>query len=302
MKRRLPAKVRIVRSLKKILLTVLILTVVLVAIPGFVFYKVTRPGMAEETLDPSYYLLKFSGVRVQADDGREIGGWWIAGKMGAPGIVLSPGFGMSRSDVLSLANALHAEGFNILVYVQRGSSSSTRKTSTFGLKESRDLIAVIRFAQGIPEIDSSRIGVWGVDVGAYAALAAAASFPEVRAVAADSVFASAYEFLDIRIGEEYGIRNRFLQLGCRQMLKLFCAATGYRGGAEVAFENLSGCSILLITGENRRELALLTSALYSRLPSKKEIMRFETSRVHMMKGKQFEDYDGQVTDFFLQNL
>ena len=141
-----------------------------------------------------------------------------------------------------------------------------------------------------------------MDVGAYSALLAAASVPEVRAVVADSVFESAYEFLDVKIGEEYGVSNRLLLFGCRQILKLFCMMTGSSGDREIPVEDLSDCSLLFITGENRKKLGRLTTSLYEKMPPKKEIISFEASRIHMMKEKEFQDYDKQVTDFFLQNL
>ncbi|MBN2317884.1 MAG: hypothetical protein JXR49_02355 [Acidobacteria bacterium] len=302
MKQRLPAKVRIVNIIKKILLAAVILGIVIVAIPSVLFYKVSHSGLAEEPLNPSYYLLKFSDVRVTSNDGKEINGWWIPGDDDSAGIILSPGYGMSRSDVLSLATELHSKDFNILIYGQRGSSASPQKMSTFGLKESEDLLPAIDFVQSRPECDRMRIGIWGVDVGAYSAMLAAASVPEVRAVAADSVFGSAYEFLDVKIEEKYGLNNRMLQFGCKQILKLLCMATGSPGGREISYKGLSECSFLFITGENRKKMGRLTASLYEKMPSKKEIISFETSRIHMMKGKEFQDYDRQVADFFLQNL
>lgn len=302
MKKRLPAKVRIIRILKKVALVGPILCVVIVAVPSFLFIKVSRPVMVEEPLNPAYYLLKFSEVRVTSSDGKEINGWWISGRAGFAGIVFSPGYGMNRSDVLSLATALNSKGFNILIYGQRGSSASPQRTSTFGLKESEDLLPAIHFVQSRPECDHTRIGIWGVDVGAYSALLATATVPEVRAVAADSVFESPYDFMNLMIDEEYGLNNRMLQFGCGQILNLFCRATGSPGDREIPFESLSDCSLLFITGENRKELGRLTTSLYDKMPSKKEIISFETSRIHMMKEKEFKDYDRQVTDFFLKFL
>ena len=302
MKQRLPAKVRIFKLLKKMLIAFVILGVVVVAIPSVLFFKISRPDSVGEQLNPSYYLLEFSDIRATSDDGKDINGWWIPGEQGFAGIVLSPGYGMSRSDVLSLATALHLKGFNILIYAQRGSSASADKTSTFGIEESGDLLSAIHFIQSRPESDQTRIGIWGVDVGAYSALLAAASIPEVKAVAADSVFESPYEFLDLMIDEEYGLNSRMLQFGCRQVLRLFCKATGSPVGREMPFEDLSNCTFLFIIGENRKKLGRLTTSLYSKMPPKKEIISFGTSRIHMMKGEEFQDYDRQVTDFFLQRM
>ena len=301
-KKRLAAKVRIITIVKILIPIVLIVGVGILAAPAVFFYKISHPGPFEEPLNPSYYLLDSSDIRATSNDGTEINGWWITGKEGAAGIVLSPGYGMSRSDVLSLAAALHAKGFNVLIYGQRGSSASTRKTSTLGLKESEDMLTAVHFVQERPESDRMRIGIWGVDVGAYSAILAAASVPEVRAIAADSVFESAYDFLDVKLDEEYGLNYRMLQSGCGLILKLICVGMGCPRGGELPVEVLSDRALLFITGENRLKLGRLTTALCNRLPSKKEIISFKTSRVHMMKGKEFPDYDSRVTDFFLQNL
>ncbi len=302
MKQRLPAKVRIFKLLKKMLIAFVILGVVIVAIPSVLFFTISHPDPVGEQLNPSYYLLEFSDIRATSDDGEEINGWWIPGGKGSAGIVLSPGYGMSRSDVLSLATALHSKGYNVFIYAQRGSSASARKTSTFGLKESEDMLHAIHFVQSRPESDRTSIGIWGVDVGAYSALLAAASVAEVRAIAADSAFESPYEFLDLMIDEEYGLNNRMLQFGCRQILRLFSTATGSPGVREMPFEGPYNCSFLFIIGENRKKLGRLTTSLYGKIPPKKEIISFGTSRIHMMKGEEFQDYDRQVTDFFLQSL
>ena len=151
MKQGMPAKVRIINLAKIVLPTAVILGIFILAVPIVVFYKVSQPGPSEEPLDPSYYLLESSDIRATSKDGSEINGCWITGQEGAAGIVLSPGYGMSRSDVLSLATALHEKGFNILIYGQRGSGAYPRKISTFGFKESEDILTAIQFVQSRPE-------------------------------------------------------------------------------------------------------------------------------------------------------
>jgi pimeloyl-ACP methyl ester carboxylesterase len=286
----------------KILPAAIILGLGILAIPCLLVYKVSIFRMSQETLDPSLHLLEFSDVRIISRDGNEIHGWWIPGVAGFAGIVLAPGFGMNRSDALSLATVLHKEGFSILVYGQRGSSASSEKASTLGLKEDKDMLSILQFIQERPEIDPSRIGIWGVDVGAYSALQAAATEPEVRAIAADSVYESISNFLDIRIDEEFHLENRLLQFGCEQVYRLFYITSGSLSDKGIPVEKLVDRSLLFITGENRKKLGFLTTALYEKLPSEKEIISFKTSRVHLMKEEDFQGYDRRVADFFLQNL
>jgi pimeloyl-ACP methyl ester carboxylesterase len=286
----------------KILPAAIILGLGILAIPCLLVYKVSKFRMSQETLDPSFYLLEFSKIGITSIGGNEIHGWWIPGAEGFAGIVLAPGFGMNRSDALSLATVLHKEGFNILIYGQRGSSASSEKSSTFGLKEVKDMLSILQFIQERPEIDPSRIGIWGVDVGAYAALQAAATVLEVRAIAADNVFESISNFLDIRIDEEFGLENPILQFGCNQVYRLFYMNSGSLSAKEIPVEKLVDRALLFIIGENRKKLGYLTTALYEKMSSEKEIISFKTSRVHLMKEQEFQGYDRQVGDFFLQNL
>jgi len=302
MVQRLPAKTRYINSIKKILPAVAILCVGILAIPSFLFYKATHPRESQEPLNPSYHLLKSSNIRITSLSDNEINGWWIPGTKGSAGIVLAPGHGMTRSDTLSLATVLHEKGFNILIYGQRGSSASSEKSSTLGLKETEDMLSILQFMQDMPESDPSRIGIWGVDVGAYSALQTAASVPEVRAIAVDSVFESVFDFLDIRIDEEFNLDNRILQFGCRQIFQVLYATSGLLGIKEIPIEKLADRSLLFITGENRQKLGQLTTALYNKLPAGKEMISFKTSRIHLMKGNEFQGYDRQVADFFQQNL
>ena len=302
MKQRLPAKNLFRNTIKEILPAAFILGVGVLAVPCLLVYKVLNPKSSQEPLDPSYYLLEYSDIPIASADGNKINAWWIPGVQSFACIVLAPGLRMNRSDALSLATVLHKKGFDILIYSRRGSSTSSTKSSTLGLKETGDMLSVLKFIRERPESDHVPIGIWGVDVGAYSALHAAANLPEVRVIAADNVFESIFEFLDILIYEEFGLDNRFVQLGCRQAFRLFNIASGSLAIKEIPVEKFADRSLLFIIGENRKRLGSLTTALYEKLPSKKDLISFKTSRVHLMKEKECQDYDKQVSDFFLQNM
>jgi hypothetical protein len=302
MKHRLPARARKTRYIKKVLLAAVLLGAGVLSALGFMVYRVSHPDILPEPLNPSYHLLKSTDIQIPTYDGKELSGWWIPGARGSAGIVLAPGFGLSCSDALSLATSLHQKGFNILLYGQRGSSASHEKASTFGLKEEADMLSALQYIRSRPESDESRIGIWGVDVGAYAALKAGATVPEVRAVVADSAYESATDFLEVRVAEEFHLNYRFLQLGCRQIFRLFYITSGSLNNQTIPVKELAGRSILIITGENRKKLGSLATALYDKLPSKKEILPLETSRIHLMPGSEFQGYDTQVADFFQKNL
>ncbi len=302
MNQRLAAKGRVKKFLKIALPPAAILFAGVLALYGILVYKVTHPAVVPEPVNPSYYLLPSLDISFPSGDRSEIAGWWIPGLRGAPGIVLIPGYGMSRSDVLSLAAILHGNGFNLLIYAQRGSGDPVRKTSSLGLKESDDVLNAVQFLQSRPESDRMRLGLWGVDVGATAALIAAASVPEVRAIAADGAFESVFDFLDLRIGEDFGLKHPFFQFGCRQAFGLIHMGVSKAIKAPIPLQDLSDRMILFIQGENRKSLGRLTFALYNKLRPQKELLSLKKSRVHVMSGEDLKNYDRHVANFFQVNL
>jgi len=302
MKQRLPVKIIFFNNLWIILPAVIILVLVIVVIPVGAFYKITHPPVSGEPTDPSFFMLQSSDMEVSSDDGDQIKGWWIPAVKGSPGILLAPGYGMGRSDALSLAAALNKRGFNIFLYAPPGSNASGKKSSAFGLKEKEELLLALKFIQSINESDRNRIGIWGVDVSAYASLWAAASVPEVRAIAVDSVYESVFDFLDVRIMEEFDIDNRLLQFGCRQIFRIRYITSGSMRENLTPIEQLTDRSFLFITGENRKTLGKLSTKLYDKLTLKKEMVSLDKSRVRLLDGSELQNYDMNIAEFFEQNL
>jgi uncharacterized protein len=302
MKRQTPAKVQIAIFFRTVFPAVAILVVGVLIILGFFIYKVSFPGAVSESVNPSHYLLPSLDVLMSSTKGKAIPAWWIPGLKGAPGIILAPGYGMSRSDALSLAVALHDNGFNLLVFDQRGSGAEPRGASSLGLYETEDMLGAVEYLRERPESNSKRIGIWGVDVGALAAFKAAAATPEIRAIAADSVFQSPSDFLSYRISEEFDIDNRLVQIGCYQIFKLIHLRGSLSPSAGIQFQQLSDRNILFIKGENRGPLGYLTTAIYDELKPQKELISFKTARIHLMSGEDLKSYDRQVANFFHLNL
>jgi pimeloyl-ACP methyl ester carboxylesterase len=280
----------------------IILIMGVIAILGFLVYKITHPEAAAEFVNPSHYLLPSLDVQINSSGHDEIPAWWIPGLKGAPGIILAPGYGMSRSDALSLAVPLHEHKYNILIYDQRGNGDSPRGASTFGLYESADMLDAVRFLQSRVESNPQRIGIWGVDIGAIAALRVAETSPQVRAIAADSPFQYASDFLSCRIEEDFGLNNRLLQFGCYQLFRLSYILGSSSGEEPIAAQALSDRSILFIKGENRRNLGYLTTTIYDSIQPKKELISLKTARIHSMSGDDLRSYDRQVANFFHLNL
>jgi len=279
-----------------------ILLVGIAVMLSILVYKISYPKTNTEGVNPSHYLLPYLEIGIPSGEDNAIPGWWIPGLKHAPGIILAPGYGMSRTDALSLAVALRQHGFNILIYDQRGSRVPHRGASTLGLREAEDMANAILFLKSRPESNPECLGIWGVDVSAYAALKAAAGFPEVQAIAVDSPYETVEDFLGYRIAEDFGVDHRALRFGCYQVFRLAHFFASGSGREQLPLNSLSSRAILFIKGEDRKTLADSTTALYDRIQPQKELISFKTARIRTMNGENLQSYDRQVASFFHLNL
>ena len=86
------------------------------------------------------------------------------------------------------SQALADKGFVVLAYNLRGWAGSTGEAANGGPQDIADVSSVIDWASKNPLIDSSRIGIAGVSLGAGVALIAAAYEPRIKAVASMSTW------------------------------------------------------------------------------------------------------------------
>jgi len=302
MRQPVPAKVQVTRFFRMVLPATAVIVGGCLLVFGVLIYRATHPAPVPEPVNPSHYLLPSVDVVLSATGRTRIVAWWIPGLRGSPGIVLAPGLGMSRADALSLASALHEKGFNLLVYDQRGSGANPKEGSTLGWRETDDLVAALEFTRRRPEVDARRMGVWGVDVGAWAALAAAASYREIRAIALDSAYESVDDFLAVRLRSELGAVSRLLEVACAKVFRLYRPLAAGGSDWSLRLDALADRSVLFIQGDNRKDMARLTALLFDRVQPQKEMISIPSSRVRMMSGEEQQNYDRQVSNFFHLNL
>ncbi len=130
------------------------------------------------------------------------GGWLLRGSLNAPAIILLHRYGADRSWVLDLGVKINeATDFTVLMPDARGHGANppVEKTS-FGGCEADDVLAAIEFLRGLKIDDRNALvgkdfGVYGVELGALAALNAAAKDENIKALALDSVPLASGDFL-----------------------------------------------------------------------------------------------------------
>src|SRR5207249_9000031 len=104
--------------------------------------------------------------------------------------------GGSRSSLLNSAVSLNRAGYALLVFDFRGHGLSTGSGGFLGVDEKRDILGAIEFLKSRSDVDGSRIGLWGIGMGAYAGTLAALESPIIVALALDSLYPDVNAQLD----------------------------------------------------------------------------------------------------------
>jgi uncharacterized protein len=146
----------------------------------------TRPMDLELTSSPADYGLSFEEVTFPSTDGVAISGWFLSG--GTRNAVVACGHGLfrSRQEVLDRAVFFRQQGYDTLVFDFRRHGKSAGERVTLGYQERRDFEGAVEFLRKTrPE---APVVLYGVSMGAGAALLAARETPAVAAIIADSPF------------------------------------------------------------------------------------------------------------------
>ena len=115
-----------------------------------------------------------------------LSGWLVRATQGAPAVVLAHGFKSSREEMLPWARFLHDAGYNVLLFDTRACGKSGGTTVGLGAIEAQNIALAAGSAKDA--FAAGRVGVLGISLGAGAAILAAASDPDIRAVVADSAW------------------------------------------------------------------------------------------------------------------
>jgi pimeloyl-ACP methyl ester carboxylesterase len=150
---------------------------------------------------PADFGVTYEEVQFESDPGVRLYGWFLPAQKIQPEVsralheapsgtvILVHGLNRTRAEMLSKAVFLAQNHYNALLFDLRHHGQSDGKISSMGFCESNDIVGAIHFLAAKKKI-KDKLALWGVSMGATAALLAAAKEPEVSAVISDSSFLS----------------------------------------------------------------------------------------------------------------
>ncbi|HEV7859731.1 MAG TPA: hypothetical protein VGO91_14030 [Pyrinomonadaceae bacterium] len=307
------------RRIAKSLLPIVSLVVLAVlCVVGYVVYNVTHPPRRAYLVTPERFLQLSSerGVKATEEtwtnrDGTQTRGWLLRGAEGQPAVIMLHRYGADRSWLLNLGIKINeTTSYTVLWPDLRGHGLNPPVSWTsFGSREGEDVTAALDHLRTLKtpqghQLIGERAGLYGVEMGAYAAMLAASRDAKVQALVLDSVPASTDDILRSAVRERVGVDNGLLQMLTRLGTGIYFLGRYDNTPACNVVSTLGNRRVLLLTGEDAPEpLRASTIQLAHCFPREttvevKSDLPLTGFNLPSATGEQGELYDRRVIDFF----
>jgi pimeloyl-ACP methyl ester carboxylesterase len=304
------------KFLATLLPIVLLVALAVVGLTVWLVYGATRPPQRAYLITPETFAhvsdrgLKSTEETWANRDGTQARGWLVRGAEGSPAILLLHGYGADRSWLLNLGVKLNeTTNMTVLLPDMRGHGQNPPVVSSgFGTIESDDALAALEFMRGLktPQghaLVGGPLGVYGVEMGAYVALAAARQEKGVRAVILDSVPDDPDQILGSVVSDHTGLNNGALKMLARLGTRLYFAGHYKNESACTIAESLGERQALLLSGDDAGALRVSTETLARCFPSRSNVethtdLPLTGIKLASATPEQDEAYDRRVIEFF----
>src|SRR3989442_14514242 len=179
------------------------------AIAGFLLYRIVKPQRTSTDISMESFPGRPEIVGFSVPELGKRAGWFFAGLRGAPTIVLCHGYESSRGELLTLVSALQDHQYNVFVF-DFAAHGVNPGITTFGYREADEVRAAIDVLAVRNDVDAARFGLWGYNLGAYAALREAENDKRIRALVLDSVYDEPRQMVKVRVARNGASRYPLL--------------------------------------------------------------------------------------------
>src|SRR5713101_1152307 len=168
------------------------------AIAGFLVYRIVKPQRSSSEINMDSFPGRPDAMKFSVPGTGQRDAWFFPGLVGAPTIVLCHGYGSSRGELLTLVSALQDHQYNVFVF-DFTAHGAVAGITTLGYREADELRRAVDAVAGRSDVDPARVGLWGYNLGAYAALREAENDKRVRALILDSVYDSPEQMVKVGV-------------------------------------------------------------------------------------------------------
>jgi pimeloyl-ACP methyl ester carboxylesterase len=290
----------VAKMLTSLLAIALFVFVAVAAVSGFLVYQIVRPQRVAASYDLSVMMGHPVTLSFPVAGGGSREGFFFPGLRGAPTIIVCHGYGSQRSDVLTLVSALQDQQFNVFTFDFAGHGNNLPGT-TLGYREVGELRSAIQAIAARDDVDPTRFGLWGVDMGGYVVLEVATSDPRVKAFIVDDAYSDPRVFVQSEI-KRSGLTvlpmvDKVSDFGFRMLNYPFRAQPPVTGQLPAT----KGVPKLFFVAQDQQVLATETMDMFNRAPDPKQVVRTNAAYSAMSDDSR-KNYETQVVGFFLQSL
>jgi pimeloyl-ACP methyl ester carboxylesterase len=311
------------RKLFKSLLPILIilLVVLLIALTSIV-YGITRPPRRSYLVTPQDFsqisgtarALKVTEENWRNRDGTLARGWLLRGTEGAPAVIFLHRYGGDRSLLFNLGMKVNeATNSTILWPDLRGHGLNPPvKWTFFGSREGDDALAALDFLRSLKgenrsQLVGERVGIYGVELGAYAAMIAASNDPKMQVLVLDSVPRNPDELVSAAVADDVGVNTTVIFFPARIATRLYFLGQYHNQSSCDLAATLAARQVLLLAGADDGYLRDSTKSLAPCFPNRANLeiktdLPLTGFTLPSATGEQGERYDRPVIDFFVKNL
>ncbi len=254
-------------------------------------------------LHPSDLDLPCEELTLKTAEGIPLSCWFIpASSSPRATIVYLHGVGESKIAALPMAKLLHDRGFHVFAYDARRHGDSGGTFCTYGFYEKHDASMIITWLYGRSDRTVGPVGLFGASMGAAVALQAAALDDRIRAVAAESGFASLRSVFD-----EY--QKRMIKLPWHYLRNIVIKRSElmahFKANAVSPLEAVRSLHIPILLLHGKADTTIPPSyseQVYASANPPKELWLVPGARHDNMWEEGGEEYRRRIVAFFEQHL
>ena len=273
------------------------------AISGFLVYRIVKPQRTSSEIS----LMSFPGrpeviqFQVPGSTATQREGWFFPGLLKAPTIVLCHGYESSRGELLTLVSALQDHQYNVFVFDFTGHGAN-EGTTTFGYREAGEVRAAIDALATRSDVDPTNFGVWGYNLGAYAALREAETDKRVKALVLDSVYDQPSQMVKYEVAQTglgaFPLMTRAAEFSFEWL--------NYQHRMDPPLSRnmtaLAGLPKLFIEAADDPELAAAARTVFMKAPEPREEAMIPHGNYPALADEEKRTYENRVVTFFLSKL
>jgi len=271
------------------------------AIAGFLVYRIVKPQRSAPEISMASFPGRPEVVVFQVPELGKREGWFFPGLRQAPTIVLCHGYESSRGELLTLVSALQDHQYNAFVF-DFAAHGANGGVTTLGYREADELRKAVDVLAARDDLDPTRFGFWGYNLGAYAALREAEGDKRVRALVLDSVYDDPEQMVKMGV-ERNGLATFPLMVRSTQ-LSFGYLNNVHRHDPPLSSKllTLNGVPTLFIQALDDPESAATTRQIFLQAPEPREQAIIAHGNFVSLSDQEKREYENRVVSFFLLRL